>query len=363
MSNRYAARRDRLRRLVRKSGADAMLITSYINVRYLTGFTGDSSYLLLLRDGEVLLSDFRFQTELAEDCPDVESIARGQGVSMLDIIEKVVKKARPKSLAFEAHNMNVSFHTRLSDSVKFELMPTTGLVEELRMIKDKEEVARIRDAVAIAEKAFGVIRASLLAEQTEKEVADQLVHQMRLFGARDCAFPSIVGVGPNAALPHAIPGSKKIGENPILLIDWGACEGWYNSDLTRVLVTARIPPKLERIYDVVKKAQAAAIAKIRPGVTCGEVDEAARSVIAKARHGKHFGHSLGHGIGLEVHEAPRLAGKEEQPLKTGMVVTVEPGIYLPGWGGVRLEDDVLVTRSGHEVLTSVTKDWSDVHVG
>jgi Xaa-Pro aminopeptidase len=361
--SRYAARRDRLRRLVRKSGADTILVTSPVNVRYLTGFTGDSSYLLIHRGGDAILSDFRFQSELAEDCPDVEAIVRGQGTSMLEILEKATKKAKVKVMAFEAHQMNVAFHGRLAETLdSIQMVATTGLVEELRMIKDKDEIARIRDAVAIAERAFAVIRASILPDQTEKQVADHLVHQMRLFGASDCAFPSIVGVGPNAALPHAIPGSKRIGENPILLIDWGACEGWYNSDLTRVLVTGRIPPKLERIYGVVKKAQAAAIAKIRPGVTCGQIDDAARSVIAKARHGKHFGHSLGHGIGLEVHEAPRLGGKEKQKLKAGMVVTVEPGIYLPGWGGVRLEDDVLVTRSGHEVLTSVTKDWNEIHI-
>jgi Xaa-Pro aminopeptidase len=362
--NQYATRRDRLRRLLGKTGADAILITNHINVRYLTGFTGDSSYLLVHRDGQqVILSDFRFLNELAEDCPDVESIVRGQGTSMVEVLEKATKQAKTHTLAFEAQHASVALHSRLAEQLDpISLVSTVGLVEELRMIKDKGEIARIRDAVAIAEKAFSVIRASILPTQTEKEVADHLVHQMRLFGARDCAFPSIVGVGPNAALPHAIPGSKQIGESPILLIDWGACEGWYNSDLTRVLVTGRIPPKLERIYEVVKKAHQAAIAKIRPGVACGDIDKAARSVIAKARHGKHFGHSLGHGIGLEVHEAPRLGSKEKQKLKAGMVVTVEPGIYLPGWGGVRLEDDVLVTRTGHEVLTSVTKEWDEIQV-
>jgi len=254
-------------------------------------------------------------------------------------------------------------HAKIGEKLAgVELIATTGLVEELRMVKDKDEITRMRHAIAIAEKAFAVIRASLVPEQTEKEVADQLVHQMRLFGATDCAFPSIVGVGSNAALPHAIPGSRRISESSILLIDWGACEGWYNSDLTRVLVTGKIPPKLKRIYGLVKKAQEAAIAAIRHGVTCDKVDHAARSVITKARHGKHFGHGLGHGLGLEVHESPRMGGKEKMKLKAGMVVTVEPGVYLPGWGGVRLEDDVLVTRTGHEVLSSITKEWDDIHV-
>jgi Xaa-Pro aminopeptidase len=361
--DRYAARRDRLRRLVQKSDADAILVTNHINVRYLTGFTGDSSYLLVRRDGEVLLSDFRFQTEIADDCPGMDAIVRGQGTSMLEIIGKAAKQAKLQTLAIEAHDMTVALHARIAEALDpIQLIATTALVEKLRMIKDREEIARIRGAVSIAEKAFAKLRDEILPEQTEKELADQLVHQMRLFGASDCAFPSIVGVGPSAALPHAIPGKRRINENPILLIDWGACEGWYNCDLTRVLVTGKIPPKLERIYNVVKKAQEAAIAKIRPGVTCSDVDKAARTVIAKARHGKHFGHGLGHGIGLEVHEAPRFASKEKQQLKAGMVVTVEPGIYLPGWGGVRIEDDVLVTRGGHEVLTSVAKEWDQIHV-
>ena len=208
-----------------------------------------------------------------------------------------------------------------------------------------------------------MLRATVRPEQTEKELADELACQLRLFGAKDCAFPSIVAVGPRAALPHAVPGANRVGEGEILLVDWGADEGLYNSDLTRVLVTGRISPKLRRVYGVVLDAQTKAIAAVRPGVTGHDVDAVARGVIAKAGFGRFFGHGLGHGLGLEVHEAPRLAVNNLTVLKPGMVVTVEPGIYLPGWGGVRIEDDLLVTRHGHEVLTNVPKQLEEVIVG
>ena len=221
----------------------------------------------------------------------------------------------------------------------------------------------LRKAVWQAEKAFGVLRATLRPEQTEKELVDELARQLRLFGAKDCAFPSIAAVGPRAALPHAVAGSNRVGEGELLLVDWGADEGLYKSDLTRVLVMGRISPKLRRVYGVVLDAQAQAIAAVRPGVTGHDVDAVARGVIAKAGFGRYFGHGLGHGLGLEVHEAPRLAANIATVLKPGMVVTVEPGIYLPGWGGVRIEDDVLVTSHGHEVLTSVPKQLDEVVVG
>jgi Xaa-Pro aminopeptidase len=224
-------------------------------------------------------------------------------------------------------------------------------------------VGELRRAIWIAERAFGVLRASLRPERTEKEVADELENQTRLYGGKGCSFPPIVAVGPRAALPHARPTAAKIGDDGFVLVDWGADAGPYKSDLTRVLVTGKISPKLERIYRVVLTAQERAIEAIRPGRTCHEVDHVARGVIAKAGFAKQFGHGLGHGIGLDIHEAPRLAAKVGLKLEPGMVVTVEPGIYLPGWGGVRIEDDVLVTNDGAEVLTSVAKQWEEAIVG
>jgi Xaa-Pro aminopeptidase len=359
----HQARRDRLRKAFRKAGVDALLVTDFTNVTYLTGFTGDDSYLLVRGDGETLLSDPRYTTQLGEECPGVDLHIRPPGKTMIQSVARVVRAARIGRLGIEGDAMTVGLRDRIAAMLaKTEIVATSGLVEKLRQIKDQEEVARLRTAVWQAEKAFSVLRSTLRPEMTEKEAADELEHQFRLFGAKDAAFPTIVAVGPRAALPHATPTKKCIGEGDFVLVDWGASEGLYRSDLTRVLVTGRISPKFERIYQIVLEGQLRAIAAIRPGVLAHDVDNVARTVIAKAGFDRRFRHGLGHGLGLLVHEAPRLAVKNPTILKPGMVVTVEPGIYLPGWGGVRIEDDVLVTRTGHEVLTHVPKRLEDAVV-
>jgi len=361
--DRYAARRDKLRKAVRKTEAEALLVNNFTNVTYLTGFTGDDSYLLLGDDWEVMLTDGRYTTQLEEECPGLELRARKPGVHMHEAVVKAVKRAKVGRLGIEAESMTVAQRDKLAEGLpKVELVATSGLVEELRVVKDRWEIGRIREAARVAEKAFAVVRATLRPEMTEKFVADELEHQIRLFGARSSSFPNIVAVGHSAALPHAVPGERTLGESELLLVDWGADAGQYKSDLTRVLATGKISPKFERIYEVVLEAQTRAIAAIRPGVKAQDVDQVARRVIADAGYGRRFGHGLGHGIGLEVHEAPRLSAKSETVLKAGMVVTVEPGIYLPGWGGIRIEDDVLVTRDGHEVLTHVGKQLSEIAV-
>jgi Xaa-Pro aminopeptidase len=353
-------RRERLRKRLAKVKAEALLVTDFKNVTYLTGFTGDDSCLLLRPDGQLMLTDPRYTTQLGEECPGLDLYIRRPGVTMLQAIVKVLKRAKIGRLGIEADSMTVGLRDQiLKELPKLVIVPTSGLVERLRQVKDKGEIARVRQAIWYAERAFAALRATLHPDKTEKQVTDELEHQMRLLGARAHAFPSIVGVGSRAALPHAVPGSRRIGESDFVLVDWGACDGLYNSDLTRVLVTGRISPKLERIYGVVLRAQARAIAAIRPGVRGQDVDKAARLVIAKAGFGRQFGHGVGHGLGLAVHEAPRLAAKSQVVLRPGMIVTVEPGIYLPGWGGVRIEDDVLVTRNGHEVLTSVPRQLEE----
>lgn len=360
---RFLARRDRLRRLLRKSGAQALLVTNFTNVTYLTGFTGDDSYLFVREKGETLLSDPRYTTQLGEECPGLDLFIRPPGLTMHEAIGQVVSKAKITRLGGEADTMTIGLRDRISKELPgTEIVPVAGLVEELRQRKDAYEVERMREAVWFAEKGFGVLRATLRPEKTEKQVADELEQQMRLFGARGCAFPSIIAAGPRAALPHARATGNKIGDADFVLVDWGADGDLYKSDLTRVLITGRISPKLERIYGVVLKAQEQAIAAIRPGMVASDVDAIARGVIDEAGFGRYFGHGLGHGLGLEVHEAPRLAAKVATVLKPGMVVTVEPGIYLPGWGGVRIEDDVLVTADGYEVLTSVPKSLEEMRV-
>ena len=354
------SRRDKLRRAVRGTGADALLVTNFTNVTYLTGFTGDDSFLLVTRSGQVVISDPRYTTQLGEECPGLDTAIRKPGISMLAAVAAALKSAKVHKLGVEADSMSVSLAEQLKAELPaIELVSTSRLVEELREIKDAEEIRATQEAVYFAEKAFGVLRATIRGEQTEKQVADELENQLRLFGAKSASFPPIVAVGARAALPHARPTEQLIGSSDFVLVDWGASGKLYKSDLTRVLVTGKIPPKLERVYRVVLDAQMRAIEAIRPGVSGHDVDAVARGVIAKAGFGQNFGHGLGHGLGLDIHEGPRLAPEQRKPLRAGMIVTVEPGIYLPGWGGVRIEDDILVTKRGHEVLTSVTKSFED----
>jgi len=359
----HQIRRDRLRKSLKKTNGQALLVTDFTNVTYLTGFTGDDSFLLVRGDGDLIISDPRYTTQLDEECPGLDRYIRHPGVGILQAVVRVLRSARIGRLGIEGESMSVALRDRIAEKLpKMEMLPTVGLVEKLRVIKDKDEIARLRQAAWYAEKAFDVIRATLRPDKTEKQVADELEYQIRLFGAKSSGFPAIVGVGPRAALPHATPTNRRIGDSDFVLIDWGANERLYISDLTRVLVTGRISPKFERIYRVVLHAQTRAIAAIRPGVTAHHVDSVARGIIAQAGFGRCFGHGLGHGVGLAVHEAPRLAAKSPVVLRPGMVITVEPGIYLPGWGGVRIEDDVLVTRTGRELLTKAPRQLEEIIV-
>lgn len=362
-TDRYAARRDRLRKLLRAADVESLLVTDFTNVTYLTGFTGDDSYLLVTRSDQTVISDPRYTTQLEEECHKVELHIRPPGQSMLEGVSRALKGAKVTRLGIEADSMTVAFRERLAERLKtVELVATSGAVEELRMRKDKEELGEIRQAVGFAQQAFTKIRSALRGDQTEKQVADALENQMRLLGAKGASFPSIVAVGDRAALPHYRPGNRRMADAPLILIDWGAAGRLYMSDLTRVLVTAKIPPKLQRVYGVVLSAQEQAIRAIRPGRTCHEIDAVARGVIEKAGFGRYFGHGLGHGIGLQIHEAPRFTKNQQVKLEPGMVMTVEPGIYLPGVGGVRIEDDIVVTRGGCEVLTDLPKQWEDAQV-
>lgn len=352
MNDRFARRRDKLRKSIKQAGADALLVTDFTNVTYLTGFTGDDSFLLVAASGEVLISDSRYTQQLEEECPGLDLEIRASGTRMTDSVAAVVGKAKARKLGVETATLNVALYEMLKEKLApAELVSTKELVENLRIVKDREEINAIRRAAVLARRGFDALRASLTSDKTEKQIANELEYQLRLFGAKGCSFPSIIAAGPRAALPHAVPTDARIGESDFLLVDWGANEGLYVSDLTRILATAKMSPKLERIYGVVLRAQMAAIDAIRPGATCGQIDEVARKIIAKAGHGKHFGHGLGHGIGLQIHENPRLGPNQELELKPGMVVTVEPGIYLADRGGVRIEDSILVTADGSESLT------------
>lgn len=361
----FPARVKKLRQLIRKTSADGLLVTNFVNVTYLTGFTGDDSYLLVTLDGVTLISDQRYTLQLRDECPDLDVISRPPGQLMLPTVADLVTESGLECLAVEAASMSVGLQTSLAELMpELQFEPAYNLVEQLRLTKDKSEIEATRLACRQAERAFQVVRALATAETTEKEIAAELEYQARRFGAKRLSFPPIVAVGPRAALPHAHPTDRKLGESDFTLIDWGADSGLYVSDLTRMIAIGKLSQKFRKVYQVVLDAQLAAIDAIKPGVTCEYVDGVARGIITKARYGKHFGHGLGHGTGLEVHEAPRLArGQKEVELEPGMIVTVEPGIYLPDWGGIRIEDDILVTKTGHEVLSNVPKQIDDCYLG
>jgi len=356
----HAKRRSRLRTKIKKAGAAAILVTNMVNIRYLTGFTGSSGWLVITRDKEILISDFRYITQIAEECAGVEVEIRGNTTPIHKAAADVLRSCGVAEVLIETDALTLKNFSALEAAAgNITLNPSDGVVADLRAIKDSYEIGLIRRAVEMAERTFTAVRASLRGEQTERLVAADIDHQIRLLGGEGCSFDPIVAVGPRAALPHANPGESRIADSPFVLIDWGATANGYRSDLTRVLATGKIPPKLERIYAVVLKAQEAAIAAIKPGAIMKDVDNAARSVISAARYGKYFGHSIGHGIGLQIHENPFMGRTADEPLKAGMVVTVEPGIYIPDFGGVRIEDDILVTKSGNEVLSTLPKNFAE----
>ncbi len=353
MSDRLANRRQKLLRVVKRLGVDALLVSGETNVSWLTGFTGDSTWLLLGPKVCLLVSDGRYETQIAEECPDLDVVIRKPEVKLHEAAGMSVQSAGIGCLGFESHVLTWAAVDDLQSAVpKVDFRPVSGQVEELRAIKDVEEIAEIRAAVDVAIRGFQVIRAMLTPEMTELHIAHELEQTMRRFGAEGTSFETIVAANDRAALAHYRPSRMPIGDCSMLLIDWGAnTAGRYKSDLTRVLLFGKPTKKLVKVYETVREAQQRAIRAIRPGVTCEEVDTQARGYIREQGYGRRFGHGLGHGIGLDIHEMPRLAPNSQTVLRPGMVVTVEPGVYLPDWGGVRIEDDVLVTRDGAEVLS------------
>jgi Xaa-Pro aminopeptidase len=355
--SQYQSRRQRLRKLLKLPKSSVLVVTNQTNVGYLTGFTGSLGWLLVGADHELLLSDARYETQIGQECPDLTFEIRSTKETLLQALGRVIKGSKYQAIRYEGNSLTKSDYEKLADALAgVELVASDQEIEKLRAVKDAEEIATIRHAIRIAERTFRVIQNQLTPHQTELEVAHELEHQMRRFGSSGVAFSTSVAVGARAALPHGKPTNLQVGSAPFLLIDWGAKYQGYASDLTRILVTGKIPTKYRRIYDVVLAAQRAAIAAIRPGATLKSVDSAARSTIEDAGFGKYFGHGTGHGFGLEIHESPFFSPSWEGELAVGMVVTVEPGIYLPSFGGVRIEDDVLVTQNGHEELSTLPRD-------
>ena len=360
----FQARRDRLRKAFKKAGIDALLVTDFTNVTYLTGFTGDDSYLLVRRDGETILSDPRYIVQLGEECPGVDLHIRPPGVTMLQSVVRVVRAARIGRLGIEGDSMTVGLRDRIADRLaKAGNRGHFGLGRATPPDQGQRRSRPDSQGRLAGREGFCRIAVDAAAGNDREGSGRRTGTPVPAVWGQECVLPEYCGRRVRGRrCPTPRPTRTRIGEDDFVLVDWGVNEGLYCSDLTRVLVTGKISPKFERVYGVVLEAQTRAIAAIRPGVLAHDVDNVARAYITKAGFGRRFRHGLGHGLGLLVHEGPRLAVKNQTILRPGMVVTVEPGIYLPGWGGVRIEDDVLVTRSGHEVLTRVPKRLEDTVV-
>lgn len=357
-------RRNKLVRMLKQASMDAFLVSNAANVHYLTGFLGDDSWLLVAKRESILITDSRFADQVEQDCPGLKFDVRrpGSGESLAEQAGRVAALAGSGVgvVGFEKASLSVAEFEAVLDATTASLTGADGLVEELRAVKDASEIEAIRAAVDAAERAFASVLPSIQGGDSEKNLADRLDAAIRAMGGDGAAFQTIVAAGERAALPHARPTARLCGASPVLLIDWGVRRNLYNSDLTRTLHVGRPTSRFAKVYSTVLRAQAAAIAEIRPGACAGDVDRAARRVIEEAGFGSYFVHGLGHGIGLRVHERPRLGPEREETLRAGMIVTVEPGVYLKNWGGVRIEDDVLVTRSGREVLSSVPKQLDEI---
>jgi Xaa-Pro aminopeptidase len=354
MPQAHAARRARLAQAMVERGLDVVLVTELVNVRYLTGFSGSNGAVLVTADADaVVATDGRYQDQAAGEAPDVELVITR--TLERDLLLRAGAQGRSR-VGFEDQSVTVATHTQLSALTSVELAPVGQLITDLRVVKDADEVAAVREACRISDAALATLLTQVHAGQTEREVARRLENLMYDAGADALAFETIVASGPNSAVPHHQPTQRVIETGDLLKMDFGAmCRG-YHADMTRTVVVGPPARWQEELYLVVAAAQRAGREALREGAGLADVDYAARSVVTDAGLGEHFTHGLGHGVGLQIHEAPFLGATALGKLQAGTPVTVEPGVYLPGRGGVRIEDTLLVGRRDAESLTTTTRE-------
>lgn len=334
---------------------DALLITGAANVRYLSGYTGSNGLIVATPRSAIFFTDPRYTIQASQEVScRIKVVARGP---LLPAAAALLKRMKAKRVGFEKAHLSYEQHALLTDRLPgVRLVPVGPAIEQQRMVKSEEEIARIRRSVETNSRAFDRALKVIRPGATEVDIAAEIEYQMRRLGAEKPAFETIVASGDRSALPHARPTSKKLGSTELTLIDMGATEEGYASDMTRMLHLGRPSSKIRRMYNAVLEAQLAAIDAVRPGVTAERVDRAARTVLEQHGLDRTFTHSTGHGLGLEIHEAPRLGKRDKTKLEAGMAITIEPGAYLEGFGGVRIEDTVVVTGAGCEILTPTPKE-------
>ena len=340
---------------LQKEGVDGAIITHGTNIRYFSNFTSDESVLVISKDRRVLLTDFRYTIQARElSSPAFEVIETSRAIAT-DEIAAVMKEMGMVKCAFEDGYLTVREFNNYKD-LPVELVPMTPVIDKVRLVKDAYEVECLKKAQAIADEAFAELVTKIHAGMTEKEVANLLDHLLRLHGAEENSFDTIVGSGPNGALCHATPGPRKLTEGDLVVIDFGCKYMGYCSDMTRTIAVGEPCDELKKIYDIVRRAQAAALEALTPNMSAKELDAVARDLIAAEGYGPCFGHSLGHGFGLDIHEAPYASMRSNDILVPGSTITVEPGIYVEGLGGVRIEDDCVLTEDGYIDLAHTGKD-------
>lgn len=351
----YKGRARKLQDALREKRLDACLVTHLANVRYLSGFTGSAGVLAVAGGKAAFFTDGRYTTQARAEVHGARVVI-GKTAATLAAMAWL-KRQRARRIGFDAEHVSVALARHLAgESGRARLVPTSFLVERLRMVKEKEEIEQIRAAVLLASGLFDHLLHTIRPGEKEADVAAELEHAARRDGAEGMAFETIVASGLRSALPHGRASAQPIQKNGFVILDFGVILAGYCSDMTRTVYVGRPGRRPRRLYRAVLDAQLAAIARVSPGRKVGEVDQAARSTLQRAGLGRYFTHSTGHGVGLEIHEPPRVAKSQSERLVPGMVITVEPGVYLPEEGGVRIEDVVVVTENGCEVLTPTSKE-------
>lgn len=345
-----------LRKAMEDRGIEAVWITGDVNRRYLTGFTGSSGYVLVTRQKAFLLTDFRYMTQAAEQAAGFEVVEHGASVN--ESLKQLLAEEGIDRLGFEEDKVVFSQYRAYERDLKpVELVPVKELVEELRQFKDEDELKLMKEAADLADKTFLHMLEILKPGVSEWDMALELETFMRKNGASGPSFDTIIASGERSAMPHGVASEKILGRDEFVTMDFGALMNGYCSDITRTVFLGQPSAKHREIYDIVLEAQMHTLEFLRPGMTGREGDALARDIITKYGYGEQFGHSTGHGLGMEVHESPRVSKLGDTVLQPGMVVTVEPGIYIPGFGGVRIEDDVVITENGVKRLTESTKEF------